>query len=87
MIKKNEQRLYTKEELEELIAWFGKLSECPKEIQVDKATYVPNLSETIERLSGQARICYENPKMQGCIILLERIKEAILQKGQPSAEA
>ena len=78
---KNEQRLYTKEELEELIAWFGRLSECPREIHVDKATYIPNLPETIDRLAGQARICYENPKIQGCIILLERIKEAILQKG------
>jgi hypothetical protein len=76
----NERKLYTKEELEALIAWFGNLPDCPKEIQVDKATYIPNLEETIDRLAGQARICYENPKMQGCILLMERIKEAIEKK-------
>ena len=77
----NERKLYTKEELEALIAWFGNLPDCPKEIQVDKATYIPNLAETIDRLAGQARICYENPKMQGCILLMERIKEAIEKAG------
>ena len=46
----NERKLYTKEELEALIAWFGNLPDCPKEIQVDKATYIPNLAETIDRL-------------------------------------
>lgn len=79
MIKMNEQKLYTKDELESLITWFEE-HPYPKELQVDKATYIPNLSDTIDRLSGQARICYENPKMQGCIILLEKIKEAIEKK-------
>ena len=83
MLKTEETMPYsniTKEELEALIAWFGNLPDCPKEIQVDKATYIPNLAETIDRLAGQARICYENPKMQGCILLMERIKEAIEKK-------
>lgn len=82
-----EQKLHTKEELEALIAWFKECPNCPAEIQVDKATYIPNLSETVERLAGQARICYDNPKMQGCIILMERIKEAIEKKVQVSGKA
>lgn len=79
MMNLNEQKLCTKDELEELITWFEKYP-CPKELQVDEATYMPDLRDTIARLAGQARICYENPKMQGCIILLKKIKEAIEKK-------
>ena len=67
------KHVYTKEELRELENWFeGK--ELPQSLRLDKATYIPNLKDTLSRLCQQADVCYENPKMQGCILLMERIK-------------
>ncbi|WP_072531736.1 hypothetical protein [Bacteroides ilei] len=63
----------TKEELQALKEWFDAAS-LPESLKVDKAVSIPHLKETVERLFDQAEVCYENPKMQGCIILLENIK-------------
>lgn len=63
----------TKEELQALKEWFD-ASSLPESLKVDKAVSIPHLKETVERLFDQAEVCYENPKMQGCIILLENIK-------------
>lgn len=63
----------TKEELQALKEWFDAAS-LPESLNVDKAVSIPHLKETVERLFDQAEVCYENPKMQGCIILLENIK-------------
>ena len=66
-------KLYTHEELLELEEWFKKI-ELLESIQLDKAPYIPDLKDTINRLFVQAEINYENPKMQGAIYLLERLK-------------
>ena len=71
-----EHKLLTLDELHELTEWFQKQN-LPKELQLDKATYIPNLSETIRRLVIQSEINYNNPKTQGCIILLQRLKEKL----------
>ena len=71
-----ELKLLTLEELHELTDWF-KNQKLPDELQLDKATYIPNLSETIRRLVIQSEINYNNPKTQGCIILLQRLKEKL----------
>lgn len=63
----------TKEELQALKEWFDAAS-LPESLKVDKAVSIPHLKETVERLFDQAEVCYDNPKMQGCIILLENIK-------------
>ena len=70
---KIETKLYTHDELRELEEWFNG-RELPKDIQLDKATYIPNLKDTLSRLIVQAEINRENPKMQGAIFLLERLK-------------
>lgn len=67
------RNVYTKEELQALKEWFDAAS-LPESLKVDKAVSIPHLKETVERLFDQAEVCYENPKMQGCIILLENIK-------------
>ncbi len=77
-MEKSEIKLYTEEELDELIAWFSD-KDLPKSYRIDKATYAPDLRDTLERLFEQARICRENPRMQGCIFLLERIKSGLEQ--------
>ena len=64
----------TIEELNELRAWFNS-QELPATMYIDKATYTPDLRSTIDMLFDQSYLYYENPKMQGSILLLRRIKD------------
>lgn len=67
------KNVYTHEEVDQLKAWFDQ-AELPAEMQLDKAVYIPDVKETVRRLFLQAHVCYENPRLQGCLRLLERIK-------------
>jgi hypothetical protein len=70
------KRIHTIEEIDELREWFEKVKNLlPETMQIDSSAYTPNLKETISMLFEQAYICYENPKMQGCIYLLKKIKK------------
>lgn len=69
------------EEIDELKAWYNTI-QLPESIQIDKATYIPDLKKTIEMLFEQAYICYNNPRMQGCILLLKKIKAFIENKNE-----
>ena len=42
-----------------------------------KSTYIPNLKDTLAKLFVQADINCDNPKMQGPIYLLERLKNKL----------
>ena len=70
---KIETKIYTREELVELEAWFKDI-QLPESLQLDKATFIPDVRETLDRLVLQAEINCDNPKMQGPIYLLERLK-------------
>lgn len=70
---KIETKIYTREELAELEAWFKSI-QLPESLQLDKATFIPDVRETLDRLVLQAEINCDNPKMQGSIYLLERLK-------------
>lgn len=72
----NKKNFYTKEEFKKLQSWFGEQS-LPESMQVDKSTFIPDLKDTVFRLLDQAKVCHENPKMQGCLILLEHIKQRL----------
>lgn len=67
------KNVYTLEEVNQLKTWFEQV-ELPAEMQLDKSVYIPDVKETVERLFMQAYVCYENPRLQGCLRLLERIK-------------
>lgn len=68
-------RTHTIEEIDELKIWFQEhQNQLPETMQIDSSAYTPDLKETISMLFDQAYICYENPKMQGCIYLLKKIK-------------
>ena len=70
------KRIHTIEEIDELREWFEKVkNRLPETMQIDSSASTPNLKETISMLFEQAYICYENPKMQGCIYLLKKIKK------------
>lgn len=71
-----ETKLYSKEQLAELEAWFN-AQKLPKELQLDKATFIPNVQDTVRRLLIQAKINVDNPKMQGCLLILERLQEKL----------
>ena len=76
-----EKRVHTIEEINELKAWFDANQEkFPPTMQIDSSAFTPDLKETISMLFEQAYICYENPKMQGCIWLLKKIKDNIEQE-------
>lgn len=68
-----EMKMLTLEELHELGEWLEK-QDLPEDLQLDKATYIPHLRDTIKRLLVQSEINYNNPKMQGCIIILQRLR-------------
>ena len=76
---KYERHLYTEEELKDLIEWFDD-KVLPDTMQLDKATYIPDFKETLSRLKEQAILCRTMPRIQGCIILLERIKAKLENK-------
>lgn len=75
---KKTDEIYTKKEMEELKAWFSG-TKLPASMQLDKATFIPDLKDTIGRLLQQADLCYENPKLQGVLRLLERIKAKLTE--------
>ena len=68
-----EIKMLTLDELHELGKWFESQN-LPEGLQLDKATYIPHLRDTVKRLLTQSEINYNNPKMQGCIILLTKLK-------------
>lgn len=72
---KKKANVYTLEEVDALKRWFDEQGDnIPSEMAIEKSTYSPNLRLTIQMLFEQAYICYNNPKMQGCLLLLEKIK-------------
>lgn len=74
------KRTHTIEEVNELREWFeAHQSQLPKTMQIDSSAFTPDLPETVSMLFDQAYICYENPRMQGCIWLLKKIKEKLGQ--------
>lgn len=80
MNNKNTVRTTSQEEIDEMKNW---LHSCPlpESLQLDEATYIPHLADTIDRLVNQAYICRENPNMQGCILLLRRIVALLKENG------
>ncbi|MBQ4056803.1 MAG: hypothetical protein IJD32_06855 [Bacteroidaceae bacterium] len=75
---KKQANVYTLEEVDALKRWFDEQgNNIPSEMAIEKSTYSPNLKLTIQMLFEQAYICYNNPKMQGCLLLLEKIKSNI----------
>lgn len=73
-MKKKKQGLYTLQEVDELKAWFDAQT-LPPTMQVDSSAFSPNLEKTVNMLFEQAYVCHERPRMQGCFLILEKIKK------------
>ena len=70
------KHIHTIEEIDELKKWFeDNRNKLPQTMQIDSGAFTPNLQGTIDMLFEQAYICHGNPKMQGCILLLKKIKK------------
>lgn len=78
MSKKRENITHTKADVAELKKWFNEHADrLPKEMQIAPGLYSPDLFVTIKYLFEQADECYENPRMQGCFFLLDKIKKKL----------
>lgn len=82
-MKKTEKKVYTIEDVDELKRWFDAQT-LPQSMQINSSAYSPDLKDTVAMLFEQAYICYNNPKMQGCLLLLENIKKN-LEKNKGNA--
>lgn len=71
-----EVKLHSKEEIEELKKWFDS-QELPKSLQLDKATYLPDVKFTVRALLDQINASFGVPQLQGYVVLLMRIKEKL----------
>ena len=78
-MKKIEKKVYTVEEVDELKKWFDNQI-LPQSMQINSSAYSPDLIDTVAMLFEQAYICCNNPKMQGCLLLLENIKKNLEEK-------
>ena len=67
---------YSEEELNEMIVWFNNhADELPKEMQINKAAFTPDLKLTVESCIMQAKQCLGNYKMAGAFRMLQQIRE------------
>ena len=73
-MKKTEKKVYTIEDVDELKRWFDAQT-LPQSMQINSSAYSPDLKDTVAMLFEPAYICYNNPKLQGCLLLLENIKK------------
>ena len=71
-----EIKSYSKEEIDELKKWLM-AQKLPQSLQLDKATYIPNMQATLSALFEQVETSYHIPQLQGYIVLLDRIKKKL----------
>lgn len=61
-----------------MIGWFNNHADgLPKEMQINKSAFTPDLQLTIESCIMQAKECLGNYKMVGAFKLLQQIRENI----------
>lgn len=82
-MKTTGKRTYTEEEVDELKNWFNTQT-LPQSMQINSSAFTPDLKKTVEMLFAQADVSFNNPKMQGCLHLLEKIKKN-LEENQENA--
>ena len=79
MENKNEVKTYTEADIKALEDWVNQL-DMEGSMQLDSAVFIPDIKDTLSRLVEQAWLSYDNPKLHGCIRLLEQIKNKVEQE-------
>ena len=77
------KKSYSEEKLNEMIVWFNNhADELPKEMQINKAAFTPDLKLTVESCIMQAKQCLGNYKMAGAFRMLQQIRENLEKAAQ-----
>ncbi len=76
---------YTKEEIEEVIAWF-QTHQCEQDIDMGGGIHIRELSKTLEQLFHIARTQHENRVFSGQIYFLFRIRDELLKQNNVIGE-
>lgn len=72
------KKLYSQEEIDELIAWFEAHKEdLPKSLDVDKATHMADFRSTVKNYMDIARLHRENATYSGQIYFLFQMRDAV----------
>lgn len=72
------KKQYTAAELAELKAWFAAhKDQLPATLQLDQATFVPDVARAVAQLEEIADLHYANPTFSGQIYLLFKIRQKI----------
>jgi hypothetical protein len=74
------KKTYTKEEVEELIAWFKQHPEMIRDtIQIDAATFYPDFKKTLELYYAIAANLYGKPCYGGQVYHLFKMRERVIE--------
>ena len=74
--------IFSKEELNELTDWFKeRLDALPESLQVDDATFVRDLRQTVEYYLRLVELYHDKRTFSGQLYLLERIRKKLIDLG------
>jgi len=73
--------IYTKEEVEELAAWFDS-HPYKQELDIGSGIYMKNVSMSVAAMLHTVRAKYDNRTFSGQVYLLFRIKDELLKQGK-----
>lgn len=70
------KKIYTPDELRDVCEWMAShIPGFPESLQLDDATFIPDLHQTVEQLILLAKKHYNSPTYGGQLLLLFRIRE------------
>ncbi len=76
------KRTYTEAEVADLLSWFEeRTARLPKELQLNKASFIPDLNKTIKAFASLAVENRKNATFGGQIKLFFEIREKLQEQG------
>lgn len=76
------KKVYPEADLEELVAWFkDRMDQLPKELQLNSASFIPDLPRTIKAYIALIASNKRNPIFSGQIKLFFEIREVLQASG------
>lgn len=81
------KKLFTKEELKEIVEWFeSHWDKLPESLYMDKATYLSDFKRTVRLYYDIAKEHSENPTYSGQIFQLFKMRDAVEREWQKPSE-
>ncbi len=75
------KKLYTKEEIKDLLQWFGeRFDRLPESIRIDQATRVVGMPDTARRLCEMVEANWENPTFSAGIRQVFLLRERLVDE-------